>query len=121
MDLPEVQVKRELKVGDRVSVYLGGTHNVVPSRRVAMVIDFSSFFNERQKKEWLRVRYDDGSDYSVHRGQCRLIKPKKKPREFWLNVYEEVVSGAYSTKQDADKFASADRLECILVKEVVGK
>lgn len=113
-------MKGEFKVGQRVAVYIGGSINIAPLRKMGKIIEYPSF-NSKQQLEWLRVKYDDDSDYSVHRKQCRFIKPKKKPREFWVNVYEEVVSGAYSTKQDADKFASADRLECILVKEVVGK
>lgn len=113
-------MKRELKVGDKVAVYVGGAIYTIPSRKIATIIDFSRVFNKRQQRDWLRVEYADGTEYSAHRKQCRLIKPKKKPREFWVNVYEKTVC-AYLKKEDADRYAGPDRLECILVKEVVGK
>lgn len=49
------------------------------------------------------------------------IKPEpRKPREFWINIYDnEFDDYAYLTKEAADKAAAAYRLECIHVREVL--
>lgn len=113
-------MKGEFKVGQRVAVYIGGSINIAPLRKMGKIIEYPSF-NSKQQLEWLRVKYDDDSDYSVHRKQCRFIKPKKKPREFWVNVYESGLPAVHLTKDDADRIAVIGRTECILVREVVGK
>ncbi len=68
---------------------------------------------------------EDGVWYDVLRDPAWLLsaayrlKPPK-PREFWLNLYGKCKVGSYySTKEDADYFATPDRVACIQVQEMM--
>lgn len=48
------------------------------------------------------------------------VKPEPpKPREWWINMYEDECSYRYLTRHDADASASPNRIECVHVREVL--
>lgn len=110
-------MKRELKVGMRGRIYGMSQTGIDVHLRKCVI---HSIINEH----WVNVIIDSissqNSTLTIHRRQFVPFKEKKKPREFWVNVYKETVF-AYLKKDAADRYAALDRLECILVKEVVGK
>ncbi len=52
----------------------------------------------------------------------RVIKPyvePPKPREFWVNIDSDGTAVGHGSKIEADRWAYADRIACILVREVL--
>jgi hypothetical protein len=64
---------------------------------------------------------DCGRSPTFYPDMTYRLKPQPpKPREFWLNLYGKCKVGSYySTKEDADYFATPDRVACIQVREVL--
>jgi len=58
----------------------------------------------------------DGREYRSRESENDLVPP---PREWWLNVYEKETPLAFRTREQADVFASEERIECIRVREVI--
>ncbi len=68
-----------------------------------------------QTKGWAAVpnpSFDPSLEYRV--------KPRE-PREWWVNIYPTRAGRPYRTKDMANAEADANRLECILVREVTPK
>lgn len=67
---------------------------------------------------WLNLDDQDAVAFSSP-ASCYRIKPK--PREFWVNIYppkrQPVMGAIYASKEEAQKNAMADSLECIRVVE----
>lgn len=103
----------KLKLGDRVACYgisydslrhLGsyGVCKSVTDTEVAVLID----------------GYE--STLLFHPKQCRKLKPKNKPREFWINIYTDIETDyyTYNSEDYANKCSGTTRLECVHVREV---
>lgn len=72
--------------------------------------------------EYVHVRLD-GKHYheTCHSRQCRKLKPKAPPREFWVNVYPNGAIYASRTEKEGKDIAIKYGTECIHVREVRGK
>jgi hypothetical protein len=64
-------------------------------------------------------------DY-VSAQQMRKLKPKRKAREFWMNIYQGSngfvsyeAGSAYEQKEIAEQYARKDRVALIKVREVL--
>lgn len=90
------------KIGDRVAAYR-------EKRRVGVIVHFDSSDNTYRVDEC----------YWYHRKQIRRLikKEKKKPREFWLNIYPNVTC-AHSSESRANETGNR-RIECVHVREVL--
>lgn len=48
------------------------------------------------------------------------IKPEpRKPREWWINRYDHLDDCVHSSKEQANKKAASNRIECVLVREII--
>jgi hypothetical protein len=109
-------MKQELKVGDRVACY-GYSYSGIFHNGEKGVI--KSFENGKLEAE---VQMDADISRLFHvRGLAILIKKeKKKPREWWMNVYGNNVNEyCYVSRARADSFATEDRTDCVRVREVL--
>lgn len=97
----------KFKVGDRVRVYI--------SRR-----PFVANVNEILPDGCLFIAANDGHTMAVLPKACRKLV-KKKRREWWVDIYPNGVFGIFCSKEDADKWTNSDRLDCVLVREVIAK
>lgn len=81
----------KFKAGDRIAVY-DYTREV---GKVTTVFD--------DDEEIIGVWFDiDSEEHVVHVKQCRRLKPKIKPREIFINEYDNGLNEAhYLTKEDA--------------------
>ena len=74
--------------------------------------------------EWIGWIEDDGPIAWCHDGKAVYtlagdkLQIVKKPREYWLNVYNDGQQGAWPTRALADEHARCDRVECIRVREM---
>jgi hypothetical protein len=121
-------MKRDFQVGDRVVAYFASRHPGV-SRHVGMITKIGIFKNPACE---MQVQCNSESSFYtlfVHPKQCRRLikKEKKKPREFWVNVYCDDgfgndgvnIGGLHESREEADKYATLDRIECVHVREVL--
>lgn len=72
--------------------------------------------------DWLRKPGSIGDDAEL----ADKLDPPKRKRTVWLNVYShEVYPGRrcsqFDSRQDADRFADADRIACIRVELEEGR
>lgn len=103
-------------VGERVAVYNESR------RKIGAVIKIAHDGN-------LIIRYDNKGvvemfpeHWVMHPKKCRHLKPKKKPREWWINIYEDQTFN-YGHEQAA-KLASIgidSFIETVHVREVLEK
>ena len=49
----------------------------------------------------------------------RVIKEYREPREWWVNEYTSGGKGVHENKEEADKYATRNRIRCIRVREVL--
>ena len=80
---------------------------------------YSIWGHEVGQEGFWRFPADGSSEY----GDVRLrnaAPPKRKPREWWVNIYQGGTPGvAYATREIADDRRRENRLECIRVREVL--
>ncbi len=97
--------KNPFNVGDRV--LCEDTKGILGIAKVIESYDYT-----------VTIETGDGIDHYVHWRQCKKLKPKKKPREIWVNAYFDGYT-AHDTKENADKWGVPDRKECVLFREVL--
>jgi hypothetical protein len=102
----------KFKVGDRVRAYGSSVIQSHTSDDGPIKGVVNSILGES-----VEVATDCGSYYTFHVKQLRRLKPKAKPREFWVNVYPDHCS-IWTDKGSAELVATVDRSECIRVQEV---
>jgi len=113
---PECRTEdRKFRAGDRVVVYMAATRLVL--RLSAIQEDGLLFFNS--------IDNPGHMNHMAHPKQCRRLKPKAKPREFWVNYYKDGKHHVHDNQLDALKFGHSDnpyfKAETILVREVLKK
>ncbi len=102
----------KFNIGDRVAVY-GGRERVV-----GIVSRFGT--NESYGLIWVETDRE-GPDLIAHPNQLRKLKPKRKAREFWINV-GSVQTYVHSSLESANNpRVSIGRIELIHVREVLPK
>lgn len=62
---------------------------------------------------------DQTSCSFVHDSDRYRIKPEKK--KGWVNIYPDIASGAYESKEKADRAASRSRIACIKIEYEEGQ
>jgi hypothetical protein len=88
----------KFKVGDRVMVYGYSQGHVDLTNRKMF---FSAYCYDAK---WCNVSFKDGGDkYTVHEKQLRKLKPKPKPREFWVLIRNGYFTIAYQDYNSALK------------------
>lgn len=119
---------KPLKVGDRVRAF--GGIDVLNKRHPNgdPVYTFShSGIVGTVTKIYPGVSVEIDGLYCCHRKQLRLLKPKAKPREIWVNEYDELslikLGGVCSTESEATNSATnlGKRIAVVRFREVERK
>lgn len=111
-------MKQPLKVGDRVRLigfcnrgfYVDGKTGIIES------------INSEAKCGPIKFVPDGDSmlNFYILPSQCKRLKPKRKPREWWVNLYSDIGPIMHSDFITADQNASINRIDCVHVREVLG-
>lgn len=71
----------KFKTGDRVRIYGNSFMGASVSNCTAII---NNQDNASGDGIWWVVQTSDGRVVTVHEKQCRRLKPKRKPREWWV-------------------------------------
>lgn len=101
------KMKHKFKVGDRVKVYTSSPY----IGEISMCFSHDDLLEVKENESFTVVHYK----------QCRKLKEKKKPMEFWINAYKDGSLSIYSDEEKSKK-DRGDRLELwFKVREVLEK
>jgi hypothetical protein len=86
----------KFEIGDRVSCYW--TEDLSHSYRERGTVDYINYVTGI-----MSIKLDDGGNSYYHHKQCRKLvkKPKKEPREIWVNIHENGILSAYHNPRNA--------------------
>lgn len=106
----------QFQVGDIVEAFgvTGKVTNLLPTSEFPVEVSFELPFGKRYE-----AFTSDGKLYDWHQEPVLkfISRPKKKVRkdgEVWINIYFDVTTNTFTTREDADYFA-AYRADCIRV------
>lgn len=75
-----------------------------------------------RRRRGLTERWEQATDcfgFNFTYFDYRVRSEPPKPREFWINSYSSTNLCCRESREEADKHASRDRIECIHVREVL--